>query len=477
MVFSSLFFVFLFFALNMLIYSLVRGIKGKNIVLLVFSIIFYSWAGPKFLLLLLGMVIIAWVCANHIGLNVGTPKAKKFLVIDLVLQLGLLMVFKYLNFFTGITSGLFGFPDKATAIILPVGISFYTFQLISYVVDVYRGEIKPQKKFFNLLLYASLFHQCIAGPIVRYQLIENEITDRQVSLEDFCAGVKRFTYGLAKKAILANGCAAVADNLFTDDAGILSALPAGGLWLGLLFFMLEIYLDFSAYSDMAIGMGRMVGFHYAENFNLPYVANSIKDFWNRWHISLSTFFRDYVYIPLGGNRKGTARQIINLFIVWGLTGFWHGASWNYMLWGLYFFVFITIENLGWGKALKKLPGFVGHIYALIVIYFGWALFRLETLSNLGIALKGMFTGNGLGFMNGATMIILKNNIFLLVFCIIVCTPLIGWIGKKMKYMLVNKWNKPGLWYAYEVIMPAFMLFIALIALIGNSYNPFLYFQF
>ena len=477
MVFSSLFFVFFFFVLSLMAYHFAGNIRQKNLVMLVFSLIFYSWGGPKYLILLVGEVFVSWIFAILIDQYRDTRYQKIFLICDCVIMLGLLGIFKYLGFFSGITHSLFHFPKEIPQIVLPIGISFYTFQLLSYVIDVYRDEIKPQRRFEYLLLYASLYHQCIAGPIVRYQLIAEEIEHRRVKLDDFCKGIKRFTFGLAKKAILANGCAAVADTLLPTISEDLANIPALGLWIGMLFYALQIYLDFSAYSDMAIGMGLMIGFHYAENFNYPYIANSIKDFWKRWHISLSTFFRDYVYIPLGGNRKGDRRRTINLLVVWGLTGFWHGASWNYIFWGLYFFLFIMLENKVLGEKLKKLPAFVGHVYAMVVVYFGWILFKCESLTNIGIMLKGMIGLNNNGFTNASTSILIQNNLYLLIFCIIASTPLFGNLRNYLKKLFAINYRIPHLLFAYDTVMPAVMLILSLLALVGNSYNPFLYFQF
>ena len=477
MVFSSLFFVFFFLALNLIAYNFARTIKQKNMVMLVFSLIFYSWGGPKYLLLLVSMVFASWIFALLIYQYQDTKWSKIFLISDCVVMLGLLGFFKYLNFFAGITNSLFHLPKEVPQIVLPIGISFYTFQLLSYVIDVYRQEIKPQEKFSYLLLYASLFHQCIAGPIVRYQLVAEEIENRRVTLDEMCRGNKRFATGLAKKAILANGCASVADTLLPLVSKDLATIPAAGIWIGLLFYALQIYLDFSAYSDMAIGMGLMIGFHYDENFNYPYIANSIKDFWRRWHISLSSFFRDYVYIPLGGSRRGPRRTTINLLVVWGLTGFWHGASWNYIFWGLYFFVFIFMENRFLTKKLAQLPSFVSHIYAMIVVYFGWALFRCESLGTLGTLFKGMFGLNKNGFMNASTSIVIQNNIFLLIFCIIASTPILKNLGSYIKRLHLVNHRIPHIVYAYDMIMPAVLLILSTLALVGNSYNPFLYFQF
>ncbi len=477
MVFSSLFFVFFFFALNLIAYHFAGNIKQKNMVMLVFSLIFYSWGGPKYLLLLISMVFASWIFALLIYQYQDTKWSKIFLICDCVFMLGLLCIFKYLTFFAGITNTIFKFPKEIPQIALPIGISFYTFQLLSYVIDVYRQEVKPQEKFTSLLLYASLFHQCIAGPIVRYQLVADEIDNRKVKLDEYCRGIKRFTTGLAKKAILANGCAVVADSLLPLEAKELAGIPAAGIWIGLLFYGLQIYLDFSAYSDMAIGMGLMIGFHYEENFNYPYIARSIKDFWRRWHISLSSFFRDYVYIPLGGNRKGSRRTTINLLIVWCLTGFWHGASWNYIFWGLYFFIFILMENKFLTAKLSRLPSFVGHIYAMVVVYFGWALFRCESFGNLGLILKGMIGLNGNGFSDASTSITIQNNIFLLIFCIIASTPIFKNIGTYLKRLHLINHLIPHIVYIYDAAMPAVLLIVSLLALVGNSYNPFLYFQF
>ena len=477
MVFSSLFFVFFFFALNLIAYYLAPDIKRKNMVMLVFSLIFYSWGGLRYLLLLISMVFASWLFALLIFQYQDTKWNKIFLISDCVFMLGLLCIFKYLSFFTGITHTIIKIPKEIPQIALPIGISFYTFQLLSYVIDVYRGEIKPQEKFTSLLLYASLFHQCIAGPIVRYQLIADEIDNRKVKMDELCQGIKRFTVGLAKKAILANGCAMVADTLLPLESSEMMGIPVLGVWTGLLFYSLQIYLDFSAYSDMAIGMGLMIGFHYDENFNYPYIACSIKDFWTRWHISLSSFFRDYVYIPLGGNRKGNRRRTINLLIVWGLTGFWHGASWNYIFWGLYFFIFILMENEFLSEKLSHLPSVIRHLYAIVVVYFGWALFRCESLSNLGTLLKGMIGLNKNGFVDAATSIIIQNNLFLLIFCIIASTPLLKNFGAYIKRLHLVNHHIPYIVYAYDTVIPAILLIVSLLALVGNSYNPFLYFQF
>lgn len=469
MVFSSLLFVFVFLSLNIFIYRIVP-FKYKNGVLLIFSLIFYMWGGPQYLILLIGETWISWYLAKRIESN--RNKSKQYIILECIILLGLLGIFKYLTFIMEnikyITGGTFAISN----IILPIGISFYTFQLISYVVDVYRKKVKAQPKFWKLLLYSSLFHQCIAGPIVRYESVANDIDNRTIKKTDVYLGIRRFTIGLAKKAVLANSCAVVADSLIMGDT--LKSQAVLGLWLGMLFYMLQIYLDFSAYSDMAIGMGMMVGFHYPENFNYPYAATSVKDFWRRWHISLSTFFRDYVYIPLGGNRCSKIKFVRNMFMVWFLTGMWHGASWNYILWGLYYFVFLMIENF----IIKgRLPKLVGYIATFIIVYFGWVIFKFENIADLGNVLSGMFGGDGRVFVNLEVKTIFLNNIFFLIIALIAVFP----IGKLIRDKLYNigKKNQKVLVFIniVDMLTPTIMLFLAVIALIGDSYNPFLYFQF
>ena len=462
----------------MFVYCYVSTIEKKNVVLLVSSLIFYAWGGPKYLLLLLLMAFISWFSALQIHRFRESLLLKRLcLILGVGLSLALLGYFKYAGFFLENLQKITGFPEAIPEIVLPIGISFYTFQLISYVVDVYWGNVKPQRRYWLILLYCSLFHQCIAGPIVRYKDVAREIEHRKPRIPEIGRGINRFTIGLVKKAVFANSCAEIADMMLPEGIMNFTSVPALGLWLGALMYMLQIYLDFSAYSDMAIGMGLMVGFHYDENFNYPYISGSIKEFWNRWHISLGTFFRDYVYIPLGGNRKGARRRTINLLIVWGLTGFWHGASWNFIFWGLYFFLFIYMENTFLLEKFSHLPRFVSHLYAMVVVYFGWVLFRCESLGNLGAILKGMFGLNHNGFIDLSTSVLFQNNLYLLIFCIIASTPLLKNIGTYIKRLDLVHYRIPYLTYAYEIVIPPVLLILSLLALVGNSYNPFLYFQF
>ena len=475
MVFSSLFFLYAFFPLCMLLYALARSIPARNAILLIFSLLFYAWGEPIYMLLLISMAFFDWLFA----LQMPKGNRKLWLVFACIVNLGILGVFKYLNFAADNISAVFGATSPIPAIALPIGISFYTFQLLSYVIDVYRGEVLAQRRFGTVLLYASLFHQCIAGPIVRYADVENELTARSVNWADVSEGVRRFCIGLGKKVVLANTCGNLADTLIAGSDGNITlasvaAAPAAALWVSMLAYMLQIYFDFSAYSDMAIGMGRMVGFHYLENFNYPYVARSIKEFWRRWHMSLSTFFRDYVYIPLGGSRCSTGRTLLNMLIVWALTGLWHGASWNFVLWGLWFFVFLAAETLFLGKALKKVPA-LGVLYSLIVVYFGWVLFRFQDMAVIGAVLRGMFGGAAWSTFEATTLI--KNHAFFLPAAVVCATPLFavlsrGWarLGERNRAAAVS-------YSVAQLVWPLVLLFVSTVMLVGNSYNPFLYFQF
>ena len=476
MVFSSLIFLFVFLTANLIAYFAVSPEK-RNKVLLIFSLVFYAWGGPRYLLLLAGETLVSWLFAIRIDeARAGyTKRSEKFyLVCDLVIMLGCLAIFKYLGFFLGNIKAVFGVPKTVPGIALPIGISFYTFQLISYVVDVYRNEVRPQREYWKLLLYSSLFHQCIAGPIVRYETVADQIDNRKITANDIYMGLRRFLVGLAKKAILANSCASIADTLLPAGVASLKAQTTLGMWIGMIAYMLQIYLDFSAYSDMAIGMGRMVGFHYDENFNYPYMATSVNNFWRRWHISLSSFFRDYVYIPLGGNRCSTAKYIRNMAIVWFLTGMWHGASWNYIFWGIYYLGFLLLEKFYLGGRLGPVAS---RIYTLLVILFGWTIFRFESLRELGTVLAGMFGIGTSGFANMALGTIFVKNIFFLIFACIACTDL----GKRLRKWAIEVGKVNPLVFnvfnVTEMITPVLMLVISVLALVGASYNPFLYFQF
>ncbi len=476
MVFSSLFFLYFFLPLNLIAYYFARTIKARNIVMLIFSLIFYAWGEPIYVLLLLFMTVCDWLISIYIDKQ--TPhgvKAKLGLIMMAVVNLGLLGFFKYGSFVLENIGLLVGRDLGTLDIILPIGISFYTFQLVSYVVDVYRGDVSAQKSFPMLLLYISLFHQCIAGPIVRYKDVYEKLMERRATQQDIADGIWRFCFGLAKKAILANAMGNIADKfLITGDALESSSVVA--LWVGVLAYSLQIYLDFSAYSDMAIGMGRMIGIHYLENFDYPYVSRSVTEFWRRWHISLGSFFRDYVYIPLGGNRKGKLRTYLNLFVVWFLTGLWHGASWNFVLWGLYFFVFILLEKLFLHRVLAK-DRIISHIYLIIIVYFGWILFRFDNMGDILTVLRGMFGANGNAFTDFETTTLLNSNVFILIFSAVVSTPIVRKIGSLIRYTHMDKKAVSVIYTIGRIAIPLILLLLSTAALVGDSYNPFLYFQF
>lgn len=491
MVFSNLLFIFLFLPLNLIFYFLAKDIRMKNAVLLIFSLFFYAWGEPKYVLLLVFMALADYFFARLVGKyrGVNDKKAKAALFGAAFVSIGLIGVFKYGTFVCENLNSVFGFPAEIPSIALPIGISFYTFQLLTYVIDVYRGDAEAQKNFSNVLLYASLFHQCIAGPIVRYKDINEEIMLRSTDITQMGKGIQRFALGLGKKALLANVCGSLCDEFLIKDAvandmavlpdtlSTISSRPALALWLGMIFYMLQIYLDFSAYSDMAIGMGQMIGFHYKENFDYPYVSTSVTEFWRRWHISLGTFFRDYVYIPLGGNRKGKLRQIFNMFVVWGLTGLWHGASWNYVLWGLYFFVFLTLEKLFLKKLLDKLPKIFSSLYLLTVVFFGWILFRFHSLEVVGAVIKGMFCLSGNVLTNFEVTSMFKNNVFFLIVAILASFPIAKKIGEFVSDKAESDRRFEIIRNIGQVVIPVLMLVLSTLSLVGDSYNPFLYFQF
>ena len=483
MVFSSLFFVFFFLAVSYGVYFCAKSIRSRNVILLISSLIFYAWGGPPLVLLLCLMTFICW--AGAIAISKASEREKTPLLwVTAGICLAILVVFKYTGFLMSTAFAILPIGGTVPSIALPIGISFYTFQLISYVIDVRRGEVGAQGKYWVLLLYASLFHQCIAGPIVRYADVNYDIEYRVIKREEVSRGITRFTVGLAKKAILANGCGAICDGIFNNSAGLplsageVSGLSSGAILLGCFAFMLQIYLDFSAYSDMAIGMGLMVGFHYKENFNYPYIADSVTDFWRRWHISLSSFFRDYVYIPLGGNRVSVPRHILNMLTVWTLTGFWHGANWNFIFWGLFFFVFLIVEKyLIKPKRDPKIWWKIPRILLTqVIIFVSFMLFKFTDLSVFGQAFWGIINvGKWIneGFGDVQTAMTFKNNIFFIAISVLACTPIIPAISSVLDKTSITKKAKA----AVGVVIPVVLLVLSSLALAGDSYNPFLYFQF
>ena len=486
MVFSSLIFLYAFFSLSLAAYALCRGQKSQNVVMLIFSLIFYAWGEPKYVLLLMFMALVSWICA--LGVDRAKTKGKKlaWVWLSAVIDIGLIGYFKY----AGLIVSIFGtVPDFIRSIALPIGISFYTFQLLTYVIDVYRQDAPAQKSYWNVLLYAALFHQCVAGPIVRYKTIDQELFSGEKRQPDLARGVSRFCVGLAKKVLLANPLGALANTMILTDAAIadsalfavnleyLQEITVLGGWLGIVAYGLHIYLDFSAYSDMAIGMGKMIGLNYLENFNYPYISRTVTEFWRRWHMSLGTFFRDYVYIPMGGSRCSFLRSIFNTFVVWALTGLWHGASWNFLIWGLWFFVFLMIERIFLKKWLEKLP-IVSNIYLIVVVLIGWVIFRFTNL-DLGIALaKSLFGMNGNALSNLTATIQLKSHMYLLAVAAFACTPCLKQLGISLERYCQERKALRMVWnVVFYSIIPVILLLLSTAGLVGDSYNPFIYFQF
>lgn len=475
MLFNSLTFLFVFLPLTLLIYYLIRG-KSRNYLLFLSSIIFYSWGGVSYSIILLSSVIMNYMLVKILE---GSTKHKKiWLITGLIVNVFIIGVFKYLDFFIEninllgqlITDSYTGI-EKAN-IVLPLGISFFTFQQMSMLWDVYRNESRHKAKFINTALYISFFPQLIAGPIVRYNDIIDQIKNRVESIDLFNSGIYRFIIGLFKKVVIANTCAIIADAIMESP---IQEVGFSLAWLGIISYAFQIFFDFSGYSDMAIGLGRMFGFRILENFNYPYISTSIKEFWRRWHISLSSWFRDYVYIPLGGNRKGETRTYVNLLIVFLLTGFWHGATWSFVFWGVFHGIFLIIERLGFDTILKKIPKPISWIYTILVVLIGWVYFRIENFSDATMYIKRMFE---FGYSGGeATLFDYLNQekIIVLLLAVILSTPCI----KNVYLRLMPRINgsiKTIAYYAISVVLLGVFLYCILFINSG-SYNPFIYFRF
>ncbi len=473
MVFSSPLFLFYFLPVILLLYYLVprKQIFWKNVVLLIGSLFFYAWGEPVYVLLMLFSIVMDYglgLWLEHEKTRGGHPG--RVLALAVVLNLLLLGFFKYANFLIGTINGVTGLAIPLLELSLPIGISFYTFQALSYIIDLYRGEVEVQRSLLNFGTYVSLFPQLIAGPIVRMKTVAGELQDRQETFPEFSAGVRRFIVGLAKKALLANAAGEIWE---TVSAMEMESLPALTAWIGLAAYTFQIYFDFSGYSDMAIGLGRMFGFHFEENFRYPYVAASITDFWRRWHITLSTWFKEYVYIPLGGNRKGLAKQIRNILVVWLLTGIWHGAGWNFVVWGLYFGLILMVEKMGLLRLLEKIPGFFRHIYTMFLVMLSWAVFAFDSLGQGMRFIGALFGGGGLVW-NGQSLYLLYSSAVLLVLLILGSTEIPRkaalLVGERLKARpLLPTVGELGL------LLAGFALCVAY--LVDASYNPFLYFRF
>lgn len=458
MIFSCTLFLFYFLPAVLLTYYLVPQ-KAKNIILLLFSLVFYAWGEPIYIGIMLFSILFNYAC----GLALGKFQQKKLILIgSVIINLGILFFFKYTDFFLGsILNPLIPGSIPLTGIALPIGISFYTFQTMSYVIDVYRGKASPQKNLISFGTYVALFPQLIAGPIVRYTSIEQQLENRQITAKGICTGILYFIIGLSKKVLLANNIGLLWDTM--HGAEHLSFVSA---WLGIFAFTFQIYFDFSGYSDMAIGLGRLFGFQFEQNFNYPYIARSITDFWRRWHISLSSWFKEYVYIPLGGNRVSPSRMRFNLLIVWGLTGFWHGASFNFIMWGLYYAVLLILEKEIFGERLKKLPKLLQNGYTLLFVMIGWVFFAANDFEDAFRYLGAMFGFSG-NLIDSAARYAFASYGRMLLICLIAMLP----FGKKIGTKLFQK--SPLL-----VLVPAILLFfLCLTYLAGASYNPFLYFRF
>lgn len=467
MVFANLLFIYLFLPLNILLYFLSKKIVWRNLVLVAFSFVFYAWGEPVWVMLLLFSASFDYMHGRMIERYRGTWLAKAAVVSSLVINLSLLGTFKYSGFFVRNLNAVFGTQFSVPSFALPIGISFYTFQTISYVIDVYRGDTKAQTNPVYYLLYLSMYHQLVAGPIVRYRDIDREICSRATDAAAFSEGLTRFIFGLAKKVLIANTAGDLASQYLDGD---LAGLTVAGAWFGTLLFSLQIYYDFSGYSDMAIGLGRIFGFHYRENFNYPYISKSATEFWRRWHISLGSFFRDYVYIPLGGNRR---HQYLNLAIVWFLTGLWHGASWNFILWGLYFGALIALEKKFLHQALERIPAFFSHLYLLLLAALGWVLFYFTDMKRLGQFLRILFGGAPL--WDSRVEISIVNNLFWLLAAILFCAPIV----KSVK-AFVSKWlngNQLSVALICQTAVNVMLLTVSTAMLVGQSYNPFLYYRF
>ncbi len=439
--------------------------QGRNIFLFIVNLIFYGWGEPKLVLLMVFNIFF-----NYIGgwlvdkYRADTKKKKLFLILTCVLDIGILAVFKYTGMITETLNMLPFLNIPELQISLPIGISFYTFQTMSYVIDVYRDDAPVSKNFINFGTYVALFPQLIAGPIVRYRDVAEQLVNRRETLEMFTRGVKLFMVGLAKKVIIANTMGTLTTNIFatTDENGVV------GTWVGMIAYTFQIYFDFSGYSDMACGLGNMLGFEFLKNFNYPYIAKSITDFWRRWHISLSTWFKEYVYIPLGGNRKGVKRQILNLLIVWGLTGLWHGAAYNFVLWGLYYGLLLILEKFVLKKFLDRLPSFVQHIYTLFIVIIGWGLFYFTDVGQLGEFMVDLFNfGNGI--CGNQAFNLIMSNLPMLIIAAVASTPLAA--------MLYNRFEHTRFMWIPETLYCMGVLGVSTASLVNQSYNPFLYFRF
>ncbi len=470
MLFSSITFLFIFLPLTLLLYYLVP-FRMKNYVMLAASLIFYAWGEPVYIILMILSIILNYFCGQDIYEKRDNARAMKMsLMFGVVMNLLILGFFKYYGLLMDTINAILPIDIPYRVLALPIGISFYTFQAMSYLIDIYRKEVKPQENVLYFALYISMFPQLIAGPIVRYIDIEEQLKERSINSTKFGEGAMYFIRGLAKKVVLANTFGSVYEQVAAMQMGSFSTLTA---WVGAIAYAFQIYFDFGGYSDMAIGLGKMFGFEFLPNFNYPYIAKSITDFWRRWHISLSTWFREYVYIPLGGNRCTPSRHILNLLIVWMLTGLWHGAQWNFMFWGLYYGVILILEKYLWGSKIEKLPSAVQHIYAFVLVLFGWVFFFSPTLGYAGQYLKVMFGIGAKGIFDKQGFFMIFTNWLLIVIAILASAPR----GYKLLKKITGCWQSEEVRTIVTCAVYIAMFLLCIAFLVTETYNPFLYFRF
>lgn len=468
MVFSSVVFLYIFFPIMLLIYFAVPK-KFKNAVMILASLIFFAWGEIRYIFIMLILAVMDYICGKGIDKNEGNKsKQRLYLFIDVSVNLLILFFFKYADFIITNINAVLHTEIPLWNIPLPIGVSFNTFQSLSYIIDVYRGTVKCEKSFYNYLTYTTLFPQIIAGPIVRYETVDEELETKKISMDNFSKGMRRFIIGLGKKVLIANNVGALWNMIETSGYSEMSMLLS---WIGIIAFALQIYFDFSGYSDMAIGLANIFGMDFDENFNYPYISKSITEFWRRWHITLGSWFRDYIYIPLGGNRKGFPKQIRNILIVWFLTGAWHGASWNFMLWGLFFGIILIIEKVVLLKVLEKLPKWTNHLYAMLLVLVSWVIFAFEDLEKVKDYILTMFHLNGTSIINTEGLYYLQNYFIIIVIGIILSTPFVSKIFKKLEEKQTN---------VRSILITGVYIGILLLStasLVSDSFNPFLYFRF
>ncbi len=480
MLFADILFLFVFLPLCVISYFAVKSIRAKNTVLLIFSLIFYAWGEPVRIILLILSAALNYAFAIMIDLSKGSKQAKVYLILSLVFNIGMLGIFKYTDFFLSNINAILGTSIPMQNIALPLGISFYTFQIMSYVIDVYWEKVPAQRCLPDLLMYVSLFPQLVAGPIVRYETIAAEIKERKTTINDFCEGATRLIIGLTKKVLLANNLNLLVEAMFnvettstgTTVIGIGSSTVVGA-WIGVIAYSMQVYFDFSGYSDMAIGMGRIFGFHFDENFRHPFMCRSISEFWQRWHISLGSFFRDYLlYLPIFGKR----RKYLSLFLVWFTTGLWHGASWSFIIWGLYFGTFILLETIAGKKFLKRVPDVVMHIYNKIIIILGFGIFYFTNMTEMGDFFKALVGANGNEFISDNTILGFQSYIWIFLVSLIACFPIVPAIKQRIENM---SYAAKGASRIIQTALVCGMLYICVNLLVDSflTNNPFLYFRF